>query len=270
MITFAQKYPNSMALVFQNPITINGNVFFASDFHLGSPNERESKEREHKIIDWLNEIKNEVTHLFLLGDIFDFWFEYKDVVPAGYYNFLSKLSKLRARGVKIYYFTGNHDMWVRTYFERELGFKIFREQQAFMINGKRCLVAHGDGLGPKDIGYKFIKTIFAFRPNQKLYACLHPTWAFAIARFCSKKSRAMTSTAEEKFMGNEKEFLVQYALSVLKNESIDFFIYAHRHLPLEIQLNEGSKYFNTGDWLIHDSFVAFKESDKKPYLCSLK
>ena len=153
---------------FQQPITINGNVFFASDFHLGAPNREESDRRERKIISWLNQIQDRCTHLFLLGDIFDYWFEYKDVVPRGYYLLFAKLHEMHEKGIVIYYFTGNHDMWVQDYFSTEFGAIVFKQQQAFVINGKRCLVGHGDGLGPKDHGYKFIKAVFAFRPNRTL------------------------------------------------------------------------------------------------------
>lgn len=244
-----------MNLLFKDPITINGIVYLTSDFHLGSPDPESSKQRESRIISWLNQISEEVTHLLLLGDIFDFWFEYRDVVPRGYFNFLAQLEKLKKNGVEIYYFTGNHDMWVKDYFEKELGIQIFRQQHAFLINGKRCLIGHGDGLGPQDHGYKFIKKLFSFPPNIKLYGALHPRIAFGLARFFSRKSRAMTSAKEEKYRGDEKEFLVQYALSVLQNEHIDYFIYGHRHLPLDVVLSENSHYINTGDWLMHHSFV---------------
>jgi UDP-2,3-diacylglucosamine hydrolase len=246
-----------MCAVFQNPVILQGTVYVVSDFHLGSPNETESRQRELKILQWLDEIGKDATHLVLLGDIFDFWFEYKDVVPKGYYKLLSKLSRLRDKNIEILYFTGNHDMWVKDYFVKEMNFSIFREQHAFVINGKKCLMGHGDGLGPEDIGYKLIKSLFAFRPNIKLYGALHPRHAFAIARFFSRKSRAMTSCIEESYMGDDKEQIVNYARSVLKNEQIDFFIYAHRHLPLEIKLNDNAIYFNSGDWLIHDSYIRF-------------
>lgn len=246
-----------MPLLFQNPAVIDGIVYMASDFHFGSPDEKTSKWREKRVIEWLDRISSDATHLFLLGDIFDFWFEYKDVVPRGYFRFFSKLHQLTEQKIKIYYFTGNHDMWVKNYFTRELGFEIYRAQQPFFINGKRCLVGHGDGLGPRDRGYKFIKWLFACRPNIKLYGSLHPRHAYGLARFLSSKSRSMTSAEEEKYMGDEREMLVQYALNVLKTEKIDYFIYGHRHLPLEKELPGGSFYVNTGDWLIHDTYIRF-------------
>jgi len=248
-----------MNLLFHNPIEIEGTLYIASDFHLGTPNAKASNERETLIIRWLNEIGQDATHLILLGDIFDFWFEYRDVVPKGYFKFLSALHQLVEKGVKIYYFTGNHDMWVKDYFAKELGITIFRKQMPFSINGKRCLVGHGDGLGPKDYGYKFIKWLFAQKLNIKLYGALHPRIAFGLARFLSRKSRAMTSAEEEKYMGDDKETIVQYALSVLQNEKIDYFIYGHRHLPIEKALTDHAFYFNSGDWLMHNSYLKFEK-----------
>lgn len=255
-----------MDAVFQNPITINGKVFFASDFHLGAPDKTSSLVREEKIIAWLDEIKHDCTHLFLLGDIFDYWFEYRDVVPRGYYMLFAKLHELHSLGTKIYYFTGNHDMWVQDYFTNEFGATIFRQQQAFIINGKRCMVGHGDGLGPKDYGYKLIKRIFAFRPNRKLYACLHPRHSFAIANFFSRKSRAMTSSEEEHYMGDEREMLVHYCQEVVQNEQIDYFIYGHRHLMVEKDIDGKATYFNIGDWIRHFSYLIFTEEDKPQLL----
>jgi len=258
-----------MCAVFQNPITLNGTVYIVSDFHLGSPNEKQSRQRELRILRWLDEIEKDATHLILLGDIFDFWFEYHDVVPKGYYKLLSKFSQLRDLNIEIFYFTGNHDMWVRDYFVKEMKFSLFREQHAFVINGKKCLIGHGDGLGPKDVGYKFIKALFAFRPNIKLFGALHPRLAFGLARFFSQKSRAMTSKEEETYMGDNKEQLVNYIRSILSEEQIDYFIYAHRHLPLEIKMNDKAIYFNSGDWLVHDSYLRFGQ-DEPPQLLFFK
>ena len=240
--------------VFQNPIQIDGCVYVASDFHLGSPNKEQSDAREKRIVDWLDSIKNDANYLFLLGDIFDFWFEYRDVVPRGYFCLLAKLAELHNQGIQIYYFTGNHDMWVNDYFVKEIGVQLFRQQQAFIINEKRFLIGHGDGLGPADNGYKFIKWVFAQRFNQILYASLPPRWAFALARFCSRKSRAMTSAAEQQFMGNGNEMLVQYIQEIIKTEKIDYFIYGHRHLPIDMKLGQ-SQYLNSGDWIMHDSYI---------------
>ena len=253
-----------MKSLFEDPITLEGNVYIASDFHLGAPNKVESDQREKRIIGWLDTIKEDANHLILLGDIFDFWFEYRDVVPRGYFRLLAKLAELHDRGIQLYYFTGNHDMWVTDYFVSELGVQLFRQQQAFLINGKRHIIGHGDGLGPDDHGYKFIKWLFAQPVNCKLYSALPPRWAFAIARYFSRKSRAMTSAAEQQFMGNGNEMLVQYIQDVLTREEIDYFIYGHRHLPIELKIGN-STYINTGDWIMHDSYAKISAEEVHLY-----
>lgn len=246
-----------MEAQFRNPITLTGNVYFASDFHFGAPNKEESKERERAVIRWLDEIKEDADHLFLLGDIFDFWFEYKDVVPRGYFSFLAKLAEIRERGIPVYYFTGNHDMWVFNYFEEEMGIQIFHEQRAFLINGKKCIIGHGDGLDPSDKGYRFIKRVFAFRPHQVMYGALPPRWAFSLARFFSRNSRAMNHKKKaEKYA--DCDCMLPYIKSVSEQEQIDFFIYGHRHFPMEKELDTGATYYNTGDWLCHDSYLRWR------------
>ena len=232
---------------------INGVSYFASDFHFGVPDRESSLRREEAVVNWLDLISADAKHLFLLGDIFDFWFEYLDVVPKGYFTFLSKLLELNKKGVKIYYFTGNHDMWVGDYFEKEIGMEVFRSQQIFLINGKRCVVGHGDGLDPKDKGYLLIKKIFAFKPNILLYGALPPRWAFSIARKCSHTSRK--KTGKEYFHKDDEDIMLNYILDYLQHdEKIDYFIFGHRHLPLNIHV-KNSVYFNTGDWLTHNSYL---------------
>jgi UDP-2,3-diacylglucosamine hydrolase len=250
---------------YNEPIVLTGTLYFASDFHLGSPDKTTSKARESLVIKWLDKIKKDANHLFLVGDIFDFWFEYHDVVPKGYYKFLAKLAELREVGIQIWWFTGNHDMWLKNYLPDELGITLIRKETPFMLNEKRCLIGHGDGLGDGDFGYKLIKTVFAFRFNRWLYGWLHPRIAFAIARFFSRKSRAMTGTGEEKYAGNDKELLVQYAYKILQHADFEYFIYGHRHLPLEIKLTDKATYFNCGDWLMHYTYLKM-DSDGKLFL----
>ncbi len=231
---------------------ISGTVYFASDFHLGVPDRESSIQREEAIVRWLDQISADANHLFLLGDIFDFWFEYRDVVPKGYFTFFSKLLEIKKKGIKIYFFTGNHDMWVGRYLVDEIGMEVFRSQQVFVINGKRCVIGHGDGLDPHDRGYLLIKRIFAFRPNILLYGALPPRWAFGIARFCSHSSRKKTQ--QQEFHRFDEDIMVKYIREYLRHEKADFFIYGHRHLPLQIPV-ESATYFNTGDWLSHNSYL---------------
>ncbi|MBO4645606.1 MAG: UDP-2,3-diacylglucosamine diphosphatase [Bacteroidales bacterium] len=250
-----------MPAFFEHPISIQGNVFFASDFHFGVPDEERSQQRENAIVQWLDQIQNSAQHLFLLGDIFDFWFEYRDVIPKGFCHFFAKLREFRQKGIQIYYFTGNHDMWVKDYFSKYLGIKIFRSQQAFIINGKRCVIGHGDGLDPTDKGYLLIKKIFASRINIALYGALPPRWAFALARACSRKSRNSNSEKKLPEIGNQK--IIEYISAFLHKEQADCFIYGHTHLPTEVEVATGTIYYNTGDWLTHQSYLSWTEEGIK-------
>lgn len=241
---------------FENPRVIEGNVYFASDFHFGTPNDSASKRREEAVVRWLDQIAPDADCLFLLGDIFDFWFEYRDVAPKGNLLFLAKLLELSKKGVKIFYFTGNHDMWVKDYFTREMGAEVFHRPQAFLVNGKKCVVGHGDGLDPEDKGYLFIKKLFASKLCIALYGALPPRWAFRLARACSHKSRKSSGTKHR--IGCKEEKLLQHVRTAYPQHEIDYFICGHIHNPLEMKLETGVTYLNTGDWLCHSSYVSWK------------
>ena len=249
--------------LFTQPITLQGSACFLSDAHFHVPENETSREREELLIRFLEKHREQIQHLFLLGDMFDFWFEYRDVVPKGYFRLFNTLYDLHQSGVEIYYFTGNHDMWVRDYFQQSFGCKVFKRPQAFVLNGKRCLVGHGDGLGGKQFGYRIIKAIFGFRPNQVLYSALHPHHAFSIARSCSQKSRRFHKP-ENLVFAREDEPQVRYARSVLESEPVDYFIFAHRHIPVTYKLTDTSTYINTGDWQDNFSYVMF--TDQTPEL----
>ena len=239
------------------PINISGVCYFASDFHFGAPNQEESIKREKRVINWLNHILIDANHLFLLGDIFDFWFEYKGKPPAFYDNFLNKIAELRKKGIEIYFFTGNHDMWVKNYLKEHLGIHVFKKKQEFLINNKKFLLGHGDGLGKGEWGYKCLKRFLNCKLNRWLFGLIPPKTGYAIAHFFSKKSRAMKPEYKEQFLGNDKELLVQFCYKYIDNHDIDYFIFGHRHLPLEIVI-EKAIYFNTGDWLNHNSYILYK------------
>jgi UDP-2,3-diacylglucosamine hydrolase len=245
------------------PIVISGVCYFASDFHFGAPNQEESKKRESRVINWLDQIQKDANHLFLLGDTFDFWFEYSGKIPDFYTLFLNKIAELRKNGIEIYFFTGNHDMWVKNYFTVQFGIHIFKKEQEFVINNKKFLLGHGDGLGKGDWGYKCLKAFLNCKVNVWLFGLIPPKTGFALAHFFSKRSRASTPNYKEVFLGNDKEILVQYCYQYLKNHNIDYFMLGHRHIPLEIVINNAI-YFNTGDWLQHNSYVRFEEL---PVLC---
>jgi len=239
---------------------LNGSVYIVSDCHFGVPDVQASKSREALFCRFLDDIKSEANFLILLGDIFDYWFDYKEVVPKGYVRLLGKLAELSDAGVQILYFTGNHDMWIKDYFTQELNAKIYRQEQTFLINGKICRMGHGDGLNPKDYGYKLIKAIYACPVNRFLYAQLHSWLSFKIARKISKTSRGFNPEVET-LKDETKEYIIQHARHVLKTEFIDYFIYGHRHLPLNYPLTDKTYYLNCGDWLRYFSYIQIKNTD---------
>ena len=236
-------------------------IYFASDFHLGIDARLTSREREKQIVQWLNQIRSDAEAIYLVGDLFDFWFEYKSVVPRGYVRFLGKLAELRDEGIAIYVFTGNHDMWLFDYFEKELGIPVYRKPIVLDLKGKTFFVGHGDGLGPGDHGYKFIKKVFSNRLCQWLFARLHPDISFFIANFWSGKSRE-ANTEEDRFTTEENEWLLIYANRKLDEIAADFFVFGHRHVPIDHTLKNGkSRYINLGEWMNFNSYAVFDGQD---------
>lgn len=235
----------------------NKKVFFSSDYHLGVPTQEASLKRERKIIDWIDQTEKEAQVYFFVGDLFDFWFDYKKVIPKGFIRFLGKLAHLKDSGKEVYIFKGNHDLWMGDYFQQELGIPVYDHPMDFKINGKLFHIAHGDGLGPGDHGYKALKKVFTNKFCQWLFRQLHPDLAMKIALYWSKNNRLLQGVEEEQFLGEEKEWLIQYAKEVLKNKHYDYFIFGHRHLPIDFDLNETSKYINLGEWLNYCSYATF-------------
>lgn len=238
-------------------------IYFASDFHLGIPNNKESYLREVKVVSWLDHIKNDANEIYLVGDIFDFWFEYKYTVPKGCIRFLGKIAELIDLGVKIHFFTGNHDMWMFDYLPQELGITIHRDSIQREWNGKKFFIGHGDGLGPGDRFYKFIKTFFQSKVCQWFFARLHPNLGMGIANFWSKKSRISNIKKGEEFLGDEKEWLYIYAQNILKKEHFDYFIFGHRHLVLDLKIkNKNARYINLGEWVTGNPHFAWFDGDE--------
>ncbi len=231
-------------------------IYLASDFHLGMPEGEPSKQREIKICRWLDEISKDATQIFLLGDIFDFWFEYKTVVPKGGVRFLGKLAELNDKGIVIYVCVGNHDLWIGDYLIKECGIKIFREPKIITSGNKKIYLHHGDGLGPGDKKYKFLKKMFLSPINQWLFSRIHPNIGVRFARYWSKSSRKKTPNREKEYLGDKKEHLTQYCNEILNTQEIDFFIFGHRHLQLDIILKNGvSRYINLGQWFTGSRYV---------------
>ncbi len=232
-------------------------TYFLSDSHLGVPDARQSREREQLLVKWFDEYGFKAKEIYLLGDMFDFWFEYNTVVPKGFVRLLGKIASITDRGIPVHYFTGNHDMWAFDYFEKELGVIMHRKPLEKSIAGRSFLIGHGDGLGPGDRGYKLMKSFFACRFCQKLFSYLHPGFGIKMAMFFSRKSRLANQKNPETFKGEEHESLVHYCKSQLKNRSIDYFVFGHRHLPLKIEIMPGIYYVNTGEWVTQYSFASF-------------
>ncbi|SEL66260.1 UDP-2,3-diacylglucosamine diphosphatase [Parapedobacter koreensis] len=237
-------------------MAIRDKIYFASDFHLGAYPRSATREREARIVHWLEVIKADASELYLMGDIFDFWFEYATVVPKGYIRFLGKLAELADLGVKITLFKGNHDMWMFGYLKHEIGADIVDNELIIERKGKTFYLHHGDGLGPGDKKYKLLKKIFRSRACQWLFARLHPNLGIGIAQRWSAHSR-LASGEHEVFNGEDNEWLVVYAKSILENQHYDYFVFGHRHLPLEIDLPNGSRYINLGEWINHNTYAVF-------------
>lgn len=232
-------------------------IYFSSDNHLGAPTPEASKPREEKFVAWLNEVKEDAAAIFLLGDLFDFWFEYKHVVPKGFVRVLGKLAEIRDSGTPIYFFVGNHDLWMHDYFEKELNIPVYHEPKEFVFNNKKFLIGHGDGLGPGDLGYKRMKKVFTNPFSKWLYRWLHPDIGMPLAQHLSVKNKLISGDEDAKFLGEDNEWLVQYSKRKLESKHYDFFLFGHRHLPMEIDLGNNSKYINLGDWITHYTYAEF-------------
>lgn len=236
-------------------------LYFASDFHLGTPNASSSREREQRLVQWLDEIKADAAEVFLMGDVFDFWFEYTTVVPRGYVRFLGKLAELADAGVKLYFFKGNHDMWMFNYFKEQFGATIISNELVIERGGKKFFLHHGDGLGPGDRFYKFLKAFFRSGFCQWLFARLHPNFGVGIANYWSTHSRIANQKKEDPKPG-EQEWLVKFCNDTLQTDFYDYMIFGHRHLPLNIQLNPRTRYINLGEWVNYRySYAVFDGRD---------
>ncbi len=227
-------------------------LYFASDFHLGVPDYQSSLVRERRIIAWLDNIKKDAGGIFLVGDIFDFWFEYKHTIPKGFTRFLGKLAEITDSGIPVILFTGNHDMWMFDYFPNELNIGVYKTTESFKVNGVKILIGHGDGLGPGDRAYKFYKKIFTNKFCQKLFEWLHPNLGMAIAKYWSGKSRVK---GEGKSLEAEAEWLIQYCRQVESKTHHDFYIFGHRHISAELEIGSGAKYVNIGEWVDQCTFA---------------
>ena len=241
-------------------MTETGKIYFASDFHLGLPAGSLPVEREKKVVKWLNSVAGDAKEIYLLGDIFDFWWEYKLVIPRGFTRFLGTVSEITDSGIPVHFFTGNHDMWVGNYFSDECGMTIHTSPVTKQFDGKRFHLAHGEGLGTKSTGYKILLSIFRNRPLQVMYSALHPSIGVGIGHRWSLNSRLGKGITKE-FLGEEDEDLIRYARSVLENEKIDYFIFGHRHLAMKYNLMPETEIVFLGDWIKNGSYAEWDGKD---------
>jgi UDP-2,3-diacylglucosamine hydrolase len=232
-------------------------IYFASDFHLGVPSAESSLAREKKICKWLDTIKTDAEEIYLVGDIFDFWYEYKYTIPKGTTRLLGKIAELTDAGIPVHFFTGNHDLWMKDYFIEELNVQVHHHPITKIYNGKTFYIGHGDGLGPGDNWYKILRSIFASKTCQWLFSRIHPNLAFYIAKRSSKRSRVITGDSDEKFLGQENEWLFLYSRDYLKTNAVDYFIFGHRHLPLDLDVDGQARYLNLGEWINYCSYAVF-------------
>ena len=231
-------------------------IYFASDFHLGAPNRQKSLEREKKVVRWLESIQKDAHMLFLMGDLFDFWFEYKHAVPKGGVRLQGKLAEMSDKGLPIFIFSGNHDMWMRDYFPEEFGIPVFHQPMDIKVNATRFLIGHGDGLGPGDRRYKLLKKVFRNPLSNWLFGKVHPDLGIGIANAWSKTSRAGNMEKDSRFLGDD-EWLYAYCKEEERKKHRDYYVFGHRHLPLELEAGKGSTYINLGEWLSHYTYGVF-------------
>lgn len=213
--------------------------------------------REKKFVAWLDVVKKDAAAIFLLGDLFDFWFEYKTVVPKGFTRTLGKLAEITDSGIPVFYFVGNHDLWMNGYFEEELNIPVYHKPQQFTFNDRKVFIGHGDGLGPGDLGFKRMKKVFTNPVAKWFFKWLHPDLGVRLGQHLSVKNKLISGDEDVKFLGEDKEWLVQYCHRKLEQNHYDYFVFGHRHLPLEIDLTEKSKYINLGDWLSFFTYGVF-------------
>lgn len=236
-------------------------VYFLSDFHLGAPNDTESRKREDRLVRFLQDARKDAGIIFIVGDIFDFWFEYKTVVPKGFVRILGTLAQIADEGIQLHIFTGNHDLWMQDYLSKELNAKLYFEPQTFTIQNKQFLIGHGDGLGPGDEDYKRLKKIFTNPICQWLFRWLHPDAGIQLANYFSRKSRAKTGNADELFLGEDKEWLILYTKEKAKTMAVDYFIFGHRHYAIDLKISDKSRYINLGDWIRLNTYAVFDGTD---------
>ena len=236
------------------------NIYFLSDAHLGSRAIPHGRTQERRLVRFLDSIKHKATAVYLLGDIFDFWYEYKMVVPKGYTRLLGKISELTDLGVEVHFFIGNHDIWCGDYLQQECGVILHKEPATVEWGDKVFMLAHGDCLGDPSKKFKMLRSIFHNKLCQRLFSALHPRWGMEFGLSWAKNSRMKHERegGEPPYMGEDKEYLVVYAKEYLKTHAdINYFIFGHRHIELDLMLNRNSRVLILGDWISQFTYAVF-------------
>ncbi|MDO4789609.1 MAG: UDP-2,3-diacylglucosamine diphosphatase [Porphyromonas sp.] len=239
-------------------------VYFFSDVHLGSPYHKSPVDLERQLVRWLRSIEEDACMVVMLGDIFDYWFEYKDVVPSGFTRFLGQIARMSDLGIEMHFFTGNHDIWSFGYLEQELGVKLHKGSWECLIGGKRFFMAHGDEYDYRSKGFRLIRSIFHNRVCQKLYAAIHPRWTVGLAHFWSNYSRK--KGIEKKygenpdFVDEDDNYLIVWTkkyLSEIKGEKEkpDIFVFGHLHKLVDLMLPDRRRIVILGDWIKYNSYA---------------
>lgn len=238
---------------------IRKKIYFLSDAHLGSWALEHRRTHERRLVNFLDEIKHEAAAVYLLGDIFDYWYEYKYVVPKGYTRLLGKISELTDRGIEVHFFTGNHDIWCKDYFVEECGMVMHREPITIDLYGKEFYLAHGDGLGDESRNFKMLRAMFHSHTLQTLFSAIHPRWTVKLGLTWAKHSRLKREGGKEPdYMGEEREPLIRYTKEYLKTHpDINYFIYGHRHIMLDLMLSREARIVIIGDWIKYFSYAVF-------------
>jgi UDP-2,3-diacylglucosamine hydrolase len=238
-------------------MTSGKKIYFASDQHFGAPTPELSLPREKKFVTWLDEIKKDAAAIFILGDLFDFWFEYKTVVPKGFVRVLGKLAEIRDSGIPIHFFVGNHDLWMADYFQTELNIPIYHYNKEFTFGEKTFLIGHGDGKGPGDKSYKRMKKVFTNPVSKWLFRWLHPDIGMQLGHHLSVKNKLISGAEDVNYLGDDKEWLVLYAKRKLELKPYNYLVFGHRHLPMILKIGENSEYVNLGDWISYFTYGVF-------------
>lgn len=237
------------------------NVYFLSDAHLGSWAIPHGRTQERRLVNFLDAIKDKAAAVYILGDLFDFWHEYRFVVPKGYTRLLGKISELTDRGVEVHFFTGNHDLWVGDYFEKECGMTVHREALTTEIYGKEFYLAHGDGLESKDWRYLMLRWLFHNRVCKRLFAAIHPRWGMYFGLKWAAHSRLKHNNIEGFFNGPENDGMVDFARRYLKTHpNINYFLFGHRHVDVDFMLSKTARFIILGDWITKFTFAVFDGS----------